>query len=367
MKKEELLARLALLELEGLGPIGAHALLSKFGSAQEVFDARISQIVSVYRLSKKVAERIKNSKDVFLKAEKELDFLEREKVEVIHLDSERYPQKLAQCPDAPLMLFLKGKFPSSNQNALGVVGTRNMSKYGRDLVAALLEEFREQGIWVVSGLAAGIDGEAHQKSCELGLPTLGVMGTGMDLIYPYAHRRLAEEMLNNGGGIISEFTSGTKPDRENFPRRNRVVAGMVDALVVVEAGEKGGALITAELAAGYHREVFAYPGRVGDEFSAGCNRLIQQGKAVMIQSGKEIKEWMQWEGQKKLTGLWAKGGSVGPAESMLLRCLEDVSSLHLDELVYRSGLGLYEVKAALLNLEMENGVKSYPGGRWGRG
>ncbi len=367
MKKEELWARLALLELEGLGPVGAHALLSKFGSAEAIFKAKLHQILSVYRINKKVADQIRKPETAFKKAEKEVQFIERESIEVIHLDDHHYPYKLAQCPDAPFILFSKGQVPTEKQRTVGIVGTRNISKYGKELVEELTDSLKNIGVWVVSGLAVGIDGEAHRSACLHGLSTLGVMGTGMDLIYPYVHRSLAEEMVERGGGIMSEFPSSTKPERENFPRRNRIVAGMVDALVVVEAGEKGGALITAELAAGYHREVFAYPGRVGDEFSAGCNRLIQQGKAVMVQSGNDLISWMQWKGTPKNETLWNQNHTWGPLESMLLQCLNDVSSLHIDELVYRSGLGLYEVKAGLLNLEMENGVKSFPGGRWGKG
>jgi DNA processing protein len=365
MKKEELLARLALLEIDGLGPVGCHALLAKFGNAVDIFSASKKQLNMVYRLSHRAMNSIQHASLAFQKAEKEALFIEKNDVKVYHSDHKGYPMKLAQCADAPHILFGIGNFPENETRTVGIVGTRNMTHYGKQIVKELVSELQKSSCWIISGLALGVDTEAHIQSLENSIATLGVMGTGIDHIYPWQNKKLVSEILEKNGGIITEFMSGTKPDRENFPRRNRVVAGMVDVLVVIEASKTGGALITAELANSYHREVMAYPGRITDEYSVGCNELIKQGKAILIHQPEDLLKWMGWNFPEQQMQLFSHSPLL-PEEAMIVNALSKTSSMHLDELVNETNIPIFQIKGILLNLELNNHIRTYPGGRWGK-
>ena len=243
------------------------------------------------------ARAIKAFRD-FDVAEKEIAFIEKHNITPLFLTDAAYPQRLLHCYDAPTLLFYKGTADLNASKIVSIVGTRTNTDYGKTITEKLVQDLAEQNVLIVSGLAYGIDAFAHKAALKAQLPTVGVVGHGLDKVYPYAHTGLAKEMLQNGG-LLTEFFSGTKPDKHNFPLRNRVVAGLADATVVVETLVNGGSMITAKLADAYNRDVFAVPGRTIDAKSAGCNYLIQHNKAILLTSAKELLEVMGWGETKK--------------------------------------------------------------------
>lgn len=233
-------------------------------------------------------------KQALEKASEQLDFVAKNNINVHFFLEQNYPRRLKQCEDAPIILYSMGNFDINPKRTLAIVGTRSASDYGKVLCTELIESLVDQDIQVISGLAYGIDICAHRSCVYSAIQTVGVMGHGLDRIYPNAHRKTAIQMLDNGG-LVTEFVSGTSPDRENFPMRNRIVAGMADALVVVESRKKGGSLITAELANDYNKDVFAYPGSVGSKNAEGCHYLISEDKAHLITCGRDLLAKMGWE------------------------------------------------------------------------
>lgn len=272
--------------------------------------------------------------------------------------NENYPRRLRQCADGPLMIYSKGDFDPNAEKVLAVVGTRDCSSYGERIVKNMMRDLSGQGIQIVSGLAYGIDILAHRNALEQNIPTVGVMGNSLDRIYPFSHRFDAKEMIKNGG-LISEFISGTKPDRENFPMRNRIVAGMSDAIVVVESKISGGSLITADLALDYNRDVFAFPGSVESETSHGCNDLIKKNKAQLISSAEELLNWMGWNSQTK-TKQTMVYQDVSHEESEILSVLQN-GELHIDLLSAQTSRSIRELNPILFNLELKGLIRSLPG------
>jgi DNA processing protein len=250
----------------------------------------------------------------------------------------------------------------NGRRTIGIVGTRKATDYGKWICRKLVEGLKATDITVVSGLAYGIDSCAHRSAIDNDIPTIGVLGHGLDRIYPPVHRNIAEKMLSNGG-LLTDFTSGTEPDRENFPKRNRIIAGMCDALVVVEAATKGGALITAEIANSYNRDVFAIPGRLGDPWSEGTNFLIMSNKAGLVQSADDIAVFMGWkkranEAQPVQRKIFIE---MTPEEEKIVALLGSVESLGIDEIMIGTGLPMSRTSSALLNLEFEGVVRCLPG------
>ena len=356
-----LLYQIGLTFIPGIGDVNGKKLVLQFGSAQGVFKASARELLAIPGIGPSVVQNIRNQK-VLARAEKEIKFLEKHAIQPLFFRDEGYPQRLLNCYDHPLMLYYKGKADLNHKRMIAFVGTRRATDYGRAQCRELIEGLREKEVLVVSGLAYGIDGCAHKTALEMEMATLGVLGHGLDRIYPAPHRKLAGDMLQKGGGLLTEFLSKTNPDRENFPKRNRIVAGMVDAVVVVESDKKGGALITAELANSYNRDVFAVPGRLTDRFSSGCNFLIKTNKAALVQSADDIGYIMGWEGRKipdsRQTSLFVE---LSDTEKTLYKLLTEAGSLSIDKLTIRSGLAPSTVSAALLNLEFNGLVRSLPG------
>ncbi len=367
MEEKELLATLALLKLDGIGPISSKILIDIFGSAVEVFNATPFELSSINGIGQKIISSIKNNSEAFQAAETELTYIQKHNIRVVRLGDQSYPRRLSHCPDAPYVLFVKGNFDFNSHRSVAIVGTRRMTTYGLDLTQRLVESLVPYQVNIISGLALGVDAEAHRSAMRVGLPTLGVLGHGLDRIYPSQNRSLAEQMWKGNGGIASEFFTGTQPDRENFPRRNRIVAGLIDALVVVEAAAEGGALITASIANSYSRDVFAFPGRVGDPFSEGALALIQQNKAALLRDPSDLPAQMGWvlqtsevaDAQRKLFV------ELSPEENLIRQALLEVSSLHIDEIGYITELPPSKVSFLLLNLEMKGLIRNYPGNRYG--
>ncbi|HUM89274.1 MAG TPA: DNA-processing protein DprA, partial [Prolixibacteraceae bacterium] len=235
--------------------------------------------------------------NVLSKADEEINFIEKYGIKTFFYLDKDYPRRLALCEDSPVILFQKGTATLNQQKIISIVGTRNATDYGRQQTEELISGLASLGIniLIVSGLAFGIDIAAHKAALKNNFQTIGVVGHGLDKIYPSMHANIAREMIASGGGVLSDFVSGSKIDPGNFPRRNRIVAGLADCTIVIESGEKGGALVTADIANSYNRDVFAYPGRTNDPFSKGCNNLIKQNKAALIESASDLIQFMGWE------------------------------------------------------------------------
>ena len=275
METDELCYRIALTKVPGIGCVQARLLLEKFGNAKAIFEARRSHLEHTEGIGSKRAAQIKKFTD-FTAAEKELAFIHRYKIKPLFLTDSGYPQRLLSCYDPPTLLYVKGSINLNAPKIVAVVGTRTPSEQGGRVAEMLIQGLAAAEVTIVSGLARGIDAAAHRLALKYQTPTLGVLAHGLDYLYPHEHRSLAKQMLEQGGGLLTEFPSQHKPDKHHFPNRNRIVAGLSDALIVIESGCKGGSMLTAALANGYHKEVFAVPGRISDPKSAGCLLLIQQ-------------------------------------------------------------------------------------------
>ena len=353
--------QIALAFIPGIGGITGRALLSHFGTAEAVFKAKKNHLVSVPGIGLKTAESILN-KEGFDRAEQEMQFIEKYKIKPLFFTDENYPKRLKHCYDAPVLLYFKGHADLNNAKVISIVGTRNATPYGKELCQQLVSDLKRHNVLVVSGLAYGIDVMAHKACLKENIPTVGVLGHGLDRIYPALHRTFAEKMLENGG-LITEFPSGTNPDRENFPKRNRIIAGMADATIVVEASFKGGALITAEIANSYNRDVFAFPGRVHDEFSAGCNFLIKTNRANLISGIKDLEYILDWTEniQKKEHQQISLKLNLSEDEKKVTDILDERGLTSIDELALAIKFPQSKLAITILGLEMQGIVIALPG------
>src|SRR5215475_4908715 len=283
---DDLLYQLALTEVPNVGLVQAKILAQYFGEAQKIFNAGQSTLEKIDGIGEVRARSIKRFRD-FSQAEKEIKFIEKFSIRPLFITDKQYPQRLLHCYDSPTILFYKGKADLNASKVVAIVGTRSHTEYSKKITDDLVEDLSAHDILILSGMAFGVDAMAHKAAVKNNLATVGVLGHGLDQIYPPEHAGLAKDIMKHGGGLLTEFRSNTTPDKHNFPTRNRVVAGMSDATIVVESGIKGGSMVTAELANGYNRDVFAFPGKATDTKSAGCNYLIKSNKAVLLTDGKQ--------------------------------------------------------------------------------
>jgi DNA processing protein len=357
---EELFYRLALTFVPGIGVKFGRSLLQHYGSGAAIFNAPIKNIKNIDGIGEIRAKGFKNT-EIFKQAETELKYIVKQNIQVLLYGSDVYPERLTNCADAPLLLFYNGNCTLNAKRIISIVGTRKYTEYGLKLTEELVEGIQGPDILVVSGLALGIDAIAHQKAIKVGLPTVGVLGHGLDRIYPPPNKKLANEMLMNGG-LLTEFPSGTVPDRTNFPMRNRIVAGLSDVTVVVESDISGGALITAMMANGYNREVAAFPGRTTDTKSSGCNELIKKQHAQMITGASDLLELMNWNDMPKKKAIQRQLFlNLDPPLQKIIDALQGKESLHADELYHITGLSNSELAVTLLDLEMQGLIKTLPG------
>lgn len=376
------LYRVALSMLPQMGIKHAQSLCRRLdGDLSRLFRPGIEK--EIPELSSKCLSSLQTGQ-ALRRAEEELRFVEKHRLKLYYYDDADYPSRLKACPDAPLLFYMKGDMSLEADKILSVVGTRKMSDYGRcqteELIEALAAMFPD--LLIVSGLAYGIDVCAHRKALACGLPTLGVVAHGLNKIYPAQHRAVAKEMLSKGGGILSEFPSGTEPFRSNFVQRNRIVAGLCDACLVIESPEKGGSLITARMARDYNREVFALPGRPVDANSRGCNLLIKQQIAAMVESAEDIVREMNWDLPGAKSGQSAGPAamqptlfdSLSPEEEAILALMQadkkygaqDLLELSLAQPQGSCARHIGEVLSMLMLLEMHQAVLSLPGGLYQR-
>jgi DNA processing protein len=347
-----------------IGPVHAKILAETFGSALEIFKAGQSVLERIQGIGEVRARSIKKFRD-FGKAEKEILFIERYGIQPLFLTDSCYPKRLLNCYDPPSLLFFKGNADINAPRIVSVVGTRNNSDYGKGATEKLIKELADHDILIVSGLAFGIDSIAHKSALRNAASTVGVMGHGLDIIYPSENANLARDMLKNGG-LLTEFRSNTKPDKHNFPSRNRIVAGISDATIIIESGMKGGSMITAEIAYGYNRDIFALPGRTTDSRSSGCNDLVRSNKAILLSEPSQLLETMGWADdiRPKRTTRTQAPYDLTENEKKIIDLLKDRKFLAIDELHLCTGVSGSSLASALLNLEINDITKSLPGKRY---
>lgn len=354
---------IALTFVKNIGPALAKSLIAYFGDAESVFRASKAKLLKVPGIGEKTILQL-NFTEALMRAEEELKFIEKNNVSVLFYTDENYPKRLRNCNDSPILLYAKGNANLNNQHIISIVGTRNATEYGKNLCRQLIDELQPYNVLVVSGLALGIDVAAHKECLKANVATVGVLGHGLDRIYPSQNRMTADKMIAHGG-LLTEYPSGTIPDRENFPQRNRIVAGMADATIVVEASIKGGALITAEIANSYNRDVFAFPGRVGDDFSEGCNFLIRNNKAALLTCAADLAYSLGWEKQdpgKPLQEQFMLPIDLSADERLIFDILQQQKlPVAIDDLTLKSNLPTSQLAMNLLNMEMQGYIRSLPG------
>lgn len=361
MNDELLLSHIALTLVPQIGDIHISALLKHFDSPDQIFRTSIKELECIPGIGSIKASQIKYFKDFDL-ARKELEFIKNSHIQVLVKGHRTYPQRLEQCIDAPHILYFKGSADLNVNKIVSIVGTRAPTEYGRQQAIELVQSLASQSILIVSGLAYGIDTIAHKESVRMNIPTVAVLGHGFQHLYPHANKNLAFEMLQYGG-LLTEFMHGKKPDKQNFPRRNRVVAGIADAVVVIESGEKGGSLITADIANSYNKDVLAYPGRTTDQQSAGCNQLIRSHKANLITSGHELIQFMNWDPVKTIQRviqpeLFIK---LEDNEKIIYEFIRDKQPVSIDEILVSSTMKPSIIPSVILSLEMKSMVFLFPG------
>jgi DNA processing protein len=373
--------QIALTLIPNIGPVQAKILLQHY-EAEEIFKTKTSLLERIEGIGTIRANNIKAFDD-FKVAEDEIAFIEKYKIRPLFLTDPDYPQRLLNCYDSPTLLYYRGEANLNASRIIAVIGTRNNTEYGKHITETLIADLAALDVTVVSGLAYGIDAIAHKASLKNNLPTIGVLAHGLDQVYPSQHAGFAKDMIKHRGGLLTEFRSATNPDKHNFPTRNRIVAGMSDVTVVIETGVKGGSMITAELANGYNKDVFAVPGRANDSKSSGSNHLIRNNKAILLTDAEQLIDWMGWEetagrlepgagshqpgaGSRKLGAGNQKELFIelSNEEKIIVEILKEKEAAHIDEINLRSGLSSSTVAAAILNLELQNVVLSQPGKRY---
>ena len=373
MNNEELFYAMALTRISNFNFSQALELYKAVGSAQLLYEHRLEIGDILKDCSPHLVEALKNWEEPMKRADFELKYMEEHSIRGITLMDDDYPQRLRECPDAPIILYYTGNSDLNQAKIVSIVGTRQCTLYGQDLIRRFVADLRLYcpQVLIVSGLAYGVDINAHRQALANGYETIGVLAHGLDQIYPYRHRDTAAEMVRHGG-LLTEFMTQTNADKPNFVRRNRIVAGMADAVVVVESAAKGGGLITAEIAQSYDRSVFAFPGNVNAEFSKGCNNLIRDNVAALISNADDFVKAMGWQDETLRKIANADGiernlfPNLSSEESAIVSLLQETNDLQLNILSVKSGLPIGQLTAILFQLEMKGVVKPLAGGMYHR-
>ncbi len=361
----DLYYKIAISKIPKIGAILSKNLIAYCGGAKEVFQSKKNELLKVPGIGEGMARDISKGMDVGLKlAEKECHHLDKNNIKALFYLDEEYPQRLKHYHNCPVILYYKGNADINHKRIIAIVGTRKPSLHGKLNCEELVEGLAAYDTLVVSGLAYGIDVTAHTKCLNQGIPTIGVLGHGMSMVYPAEHRKVAKEMTMNGG-LLTEFTHDTSPEREFFPMRNRIIAGMCDALVVVETASKGGSMISAHIANDYSKDVFAIPGRLNDKMSAGCNHLIKTHKASLLESVADIAYVLRWESKEGQTGRQKSMFiELNKKEQQIVDLLKEAEDLSVDKLCHKTKINSGEMASLLLNLEFKGLVKPKPGKRF---
>ncbi|MBQ8957005.1 MAG: DNA-processing protein DprA [Bacteroidales bacterium] len=355
--------QIALTLIPGIGDISGKKFVHYCGSASAIFQETRKSLEKISGMREATIEAICKPTEYLKRAEEEIAFIEKNDIRPLFFLDSDYPRRLMQCDDAPVMLYYKGKANLNANRVVAIVGTRNITEYGKENCNQLVQDLVGDNVLVVSGLAYGVDTCAHKAALKNDIPTVGVMGCGMQQVYPAANQKMAADMLEQGG-VLTECMSGTQPDRENFPRRNRIIAGMADAVVVIESALKGGSLITADLANSYSRDVFAYPGRVMDLYSQGCNYLIRTNRAHLMESVLNMRYVMRWDSESKVEKQTALFREFTDEERLIMDCFGSNAVVSLDDIIVKSELPTTKIAALLLNLEFDGVLMALPGKRY---
>lgn len=357
----DLLYRIALTKVTQIGDVHARMLIHRYGSARDIFNAPRRHLELIEGIGSVRAGSLKKYREFHI-CEKEMEFISKYKINPLFITDEQYPKRLNNCYDSPVLLYYKGNADLNSEKIISVVGTRKQTEYGKILTEKLIDELKTYDITIVSGLAYGIDTIAHKSALKMKLPTIAVLAHGLDTIYPASNKALAKSIIENGG-LLTDFMSGTKPDKQNFPKRNRITAGICDAVVVIESGISGGSLITAELANGYNKDVFAYPGKTTDSKSEGCNMLIKKNQAAMITSAEDLLQTMNWNQHDSLkkSAQIQLFQDLNENERTIINILKNNKSTHIDEIHLKSGMTGSAIAGALLSLEMNAIITTLPG------
>lgn len=354
-----LIYKIGLTLIKSVGHVTAKSLLEHFGSAEAIFKASKKELLQIPGIGPVTADQIL-ANDALKTAEVQLKFIKKHKVEALFYTDNNYPKRLKHCFDAPVLLYYKGTADLNHSRIISVVGTRKATEYGRELCKQLAVTLADYDVVIVSGLAYGIDIAAHKESLYQNIPTIGVLAHGLDRIYPSLHQSVAQKMVLNGG-LLTEFPLYTNPDKENFPKRNRIIAGLADATIVVEATAKGGALITADIANSYNRDVYAFPGRTTDASSEGCNFLIKTNRAALINHAKDLVYYLGWDEVKSQKTKQTQLLIGLSAEEQKIVDLLQGSAIRIDELAIQSEISQSKLAMHLLSLEMQGILISLPG------
>ena len=361
MTQSELYHTLALMQVEGVGDVIAKKLIQHCGNAIEVFASKKSQLQKIDGIGSVV---IKNLQDklVFEKAEAELQFIAQENISTTYFQDENYPERLKHCYDSPVLLFQAGNIDLQNRRIISIVGTRQITTYGMEFTKKLIEEISPLNPIIVSGFAYGVDIYAHQMAIECGLQTIGVLAHGLNQIYPKTHKKYMAKMEQNGG-FLTEFWSTSNPDNENFIKRNRIVAGISEATIVIESAERGGSLVTANLANDYNRDVFAVPGRTTDKYSQGCNNLIKTQRANLLTSAADLVYILNWELQRESQKVVQKQlfVTLTDEEQIIYDYLQKTGKEMMDIIALECDFPIYRISSILLNMELKGVVRPLPG------
>lgn len=360
---KDLVYKIALTQIPGIGSVLAKSLIGYCGGVREVFQKSREFLKKAPGVGDVLSLNIKNFKD-FSKAEEEVKFIEKNNIRAVFFLDKDYPVRLKNIPDCPILLYVRGNENLSPEKCIAIVGTRKMTEYGKQFINQFIEDIAPYNPTIISGLAYGVDIWAHKQCLKHGVDTFGVVAHGMDRIYPALHSNIARDMVASNGAVITEYTSGTNPDREHFPMRNRIVAGLVDAVIVVESAASGGSLITAELANQYNRDVLAVPGSIGEKYSAGCNYLIKNHKASLLQGVQDVVRQLNWDVKIEKNNQRQLFVELSDNEQKLVDLIRESKEMGIDQLMALSGMASSLLAMTLLELEMKNCITSLPGKRY---
>ena len=359
---DNLAHQIALSLIPGIGSVTAHNLIAYIGSVEGVFQEKEKNLMKIPGVGEINAQRILQQ-NVMERAKREVDFIQKNQIQTLFYLDDNYPVRLKNCNDSPIILYYKGNANLNELRVLSVVGTRNASNYGKEICDELIRSFSERNynLLVISGLAYGIDVHAHKACLKYNVPTVGVFAHGLDTIYPSLHSSVASKMLENGG-LITDFVSDTVIDRQNFLRRNRIIAGLADASIIVESAEKGGALVTADIANSYNRDVFAFPGRSNDPYSRGCNKIIKLNEAVLVENAADIEKAMNWDVKTSSPRVFQPSlfEAFTGEENKIIDLLK-AGDRFVDEITAEAQMTMSKVSSLLLGLEFRGLVVSLPG------
>jgi DNA processing protein len=362
MLNELLKYYIAIEQIPNVGSITAKKLIAYCGGVEAVFSESKSAISKITGIGNVLVDSILSNRDSAMEmAEKEINFIEKNSIKTFVYTESDYPHRLQACDDSPVVFFAKGDVDFNHSKILSIVGTRNATDYGTELCKKIVADLSvTHKPVIVSGLAYGIDVCAHKAALQNGLKTIAVMGSGLNIIYPFPHRNIANQILQQGA-LITDFTSQSIFDRKNFLSRNRIIAGLADATIVVESGKKGGSLVTADIAMSYNRDVLTFPGRVGDEYSAGCNRLVKTNKAALIEDVTDIEYVLGWISKSKQPEQLPLFDTLNEKEMLIINYLKEIDMDTIDNISHKTKISMSQLSAMLLTLEFGGYVKSLPG------